>query len=45
MRARTVEGAERDRLWKAIVSSQPRYAGYQSKTERVIPVVVLDPIA
>ena len=44
MRARTVEGDERSRLWEQIVAAQPRYAGYQSKTDRVIPVVVLDPV-
>ena len=43
MRARTVVGDERARLWERIVAVQPRYAGYQSKTDRVIPVVVLEP--
>ena len=45
MRARTVTGDERDHLWQRIVTAQPRYAGYQSKTDRVIPVVVLEPVA
>ena len=45
MRARTVAGDERARLWERIVAVQPRYAGYQSKTDCVIPVVVLEPVA
>ncbi|MBB5168344.1 deazaflavin-dependent oxidoreductase (nitroreductase family) [Mycobacterium sp. AZCC_0083] len=40
-RARTVEGAERPRLWKLMVATFPRYAEYQEKTTRQIPVVVL----
>lgn len=43
MRARTAEGEERAQLWERVVSAQPRYGGYQSKTERLIPVVVLEP--
>lgn len=44
MRARTVAGDERARLWERIVAVQPRYAGYQSKTDRVIPVIALEPL-
>jgi deazaflavin-dependent oxidoreductase (nitroreductase family) len=43
-RARTVEGEERLRLWKKALEFWPPYADYQLKTEREIPVVVLDPI-
>ena len=43
-RARTVSGAERARLWEQALEFWPPYADYQTKTEREIPVVVLDPI-
>jgi deazaflavin-dependent oxidoreductase (nitroreductase family) len=39
--ARTATGAERARLWAAMNEIWPSYAGYQKKTEREIPVVVL----
>jgi F420H(2)-dependent quinone reductase len=41
-RARIAEGAERERLWSGITYEFPRYAKYQLKTERPIPVVVLE---
>ncbi len=44
-RARTATGAERARLWEQALEFWPPYAEYQTKTEREIPVVVLDPIA
>jgi deazaflavin-dependent oxidoreductase (nitroreductase family) len=43
-RARDAEGEERDRLWAHMVALFPNYAEYQTKTERRIPVVVLEPI-
>jgi proline iminopeptidase len=43
-RARTASGAERAKLWEEAVKFWPPYADYQKKTEREIPVVVLDPI-
>jgi len=43
-RARTATGEERARLWKKSLEFWPPYAEYQEKTEREIPVVVLDPI-
>ncbi len=43
-RARTAAGEERARLWKEALKFWPPYADYQSKTEREIPVVILDPI-
>lgn len=43
-RARTATGAERARLWEQALEFWPPYAEYQAKTEREIPVVVLDPI-
>jgi deazaflavin-dependent oxidoreductase (nitroreductase family) len=35
---------ERDRLFAAIVAQEPGYGDYQTKTDRVIPVVVLHPV-
>jgi deazaflavin-dependent oxidoreductase (nitroreductase family) len=43
-RARTATGAERAKLWAKALEFWPPYADYQKKTEREIPVVVLDPI-
>jgi deazaflavin-dependent oxidoreductase (nitroreductase family) len=43
MRARIVEGEERDRLWAELTAAHDNYAGYQRKTDRTIPVVVLEP--
>jgi deazaflavin-dependent oxidoreductase (nitroreductase family) len=39
--ARTAESAERRRLWAQAVAEYPGYAGYQEKTDRLIPVVLL----
>jgi deazaflavin-dependent oxidoreductase (nitroreductase family) len=41
-RARDAEGEERDRLWLKMNEIWPHYAEYQTKTERQIPVVVLE---
>ncbi|SDB46544.1 nitroreductase family deazaflavin-dependent oxidoreductase [Belnapia rosea] len=43
-RARTVTGEERARLWEKAVEFWPPYADYAKKTDREIPVVVLDPV-
>jgi hypothetical protein len=44
VRARVAEGAERERLWaRADEINKGQYASYQSRTERQIPVVVLEP--
>jgi deazaflavin-dependent oxidoreductase (nitroreductase family) len=43
-RARTATGEERTRLWAKALEFWPPYADYQKKTEREIPVVVLDPV-
>ena len=43
-RARTATGDERTRLWQKALEFWPPYADYQQKTEREIPVVVLDPV-
>jgi deazaflavin-dependent oxidoreductase (nitroreductase family) len=43
MQARVTEGDERTRLWEALTAKHANYAGYQRKTQRQIPVVVLEP--
>jgi deazaflavin-dependent oxidoreductase (nitroreductase family) len=44
MRARVADAAERDELWPRILADHSNYGSYQSKTDREIPVVVLDPV-
>jgi proline iminopeptidase len=41
-RARTAEGEERERLWRAMNEIWPHYDEYQQRTDRLIPVVVLE---
>jgi deazaflavin-dependent oxidoreductase (nitroreductase family) len=41
-RAHTVEGEERERLWHLMNGIWPHYDEYQAKTDRRIPVVVLE---
>jgi deazaflavin-dependent oxidoreductase (nitroreductase family) len=41
--AREVDGAERAQWWDRAVAAFPSYAEYQTKTDRQIPVFVLDP--
>jgi deazaflavin-dependent oxidoreductase (nitroreductase family) len=43
MHARIAEGDERTRMWEALTAKHANYAGYQRKTSRQIPVVVLEP--
>jgi len=40
--ARTAEGEERERLWQLVTKQWPDYDRYQTKTDREIPVVVLE---
>jgi deazaflavin-dependent oxidoreductase (nitroreductase family) len=42
-RASIASGAERERMWTALTAEHDNYAGYQRKTDREIPVVVLTP--
>ena len=42
-RAREVEGGERARAWAKAVARYPGYRAYQTRTERTIPVLVLEP--
>lgn len=43
-RAREVTGDEKALWWARAVAAYPEYADYQLKTERVIPVLVLEPV-
>lgn len=43
MVARVTTPEERARLWPQVVRDHPNYGGYQSKTKRVIPLVLLEP--
>jgi deazaflavin-dependent oxidoreductase (nitroreductase family) len=42
-RAYTAIGAERERLWPVMTAIWPAYDEYQRRTDREIPVVVLEP--
>jgi deazaflavin-dependent oxidoreductase (nitroreductase family) len=44
MQARVANPEERATMWPLIASKHPNYAGYQQRTERVIPVVLLEPV-
>ncbi|HET7046212.1 MAG TPA: nitroreductase family deazaflavin-dependent oxidoreductase [Gaiellaceae bacterium] len=41
-RARTATGEEREQLWQLAARQWPDYDAYQEKTDREIPVVVLE---
>ena len=41
--AREVDGDERAAWWERAVAAYPSYAEYQTRTDRLIPVFVLDP--
>jgi deazaflavin-dependent oxidoreductase (nitroreductase family) len=43
--AEQLAGAEREQAWARIVAAQPRYAKYQQKTDRELPVIRLTPRA
>lgn len=43
MTARIADPQERARLWPLITAKYPNYAGYQRKTNREIPLVLLEP--
>ncbi len=42
-RARTADPQEKPEMWKTMAAAWPAYDDYQRKTEREIPVVVLQP--
>lgn len=45
MHARVADADERARLWPLVIADHKNYAGYQSKTDREIPLVLLEPPA
>ena len=44
VQGREAEGEERTRIWDMVVAKDPRYADYQALTERLIPVIILEPV-
>lgn len=44
MRARLVTGDEKAIWWERAVAAFPNYAAYQQKTEREIPLFVIEPL-
>jgi deazaflavin-dependent oxidoreductase (nitroreductase family) len=43
MRARVADADERARLWPQVVAKYKGYGNYQAKTDREIPLVLLEP--
>jgi F420H(2)-dependent quinone reductase len=43
VRARVATPEERERLWPEVVKAYKGYAAYQKRTEREIPLVILEP--
>jgi deazaflavin-dependent oxidoreductase (nitroreductase family) len=41
--ARVADGTEREQLWATQKDVAPQFAEYEAKTDRVIPVIVLEP--
>ena len=39
--AAQLTGADRDAAWQRITAAQPRYGGYETKTDREIPIIRL----
>ena len=44
MHARVASAEERARIWPKLTADHSNYAGYQRKTEREIPLVLLEPV-
>lgn len=42
--AETLEGTDRERVWPACLEMWPDYGDYQTKTDRVFPLVRLTPV-
>jgi deazaflavin-dependent oxidoreductase (nitroreductase family) len=45
MRANVADPAERARLWPLVIADHKNYAGYQTRTSRQIPLVLLTQVA
>ncbi len=41
--AEQLHGAERDQAWQQIIAAAPRFAQYEKKTDRELPVIRLVP--
>jgi deazaflavin-dependent oxidoreductase (nitroreductase family) len=44
MRARVADAQERSRLWPQVTAEYRNYAQYQTRTDRQIPLVMLEPV-
>lgn len=44
VRAREVDGPDRERLWALVTKAFPLYTTYQRKTQRLIPLFVLETV-
>ena len=44
MRARVASAEERAELWPIVTKDHANYAAYQRKTDREIPLVLLEPV-
>ena len=44
MHARVATPQERARLWPVVIGRYPNYAAYQRRTDRQIPLVLLEPV-
>lgn len=44
-KARVAEGEERERIWEKQKREVPGFASYEEKTERQIPVIILEPVS
>jgi deazaflavin-dependent oxidoreductase (nitroreductase family) len=45
MHARVATAEERARIWPLLTAAHKNYAGYQTKTEREIPLVLIEPVS
>jgi deazaflavin-dependent oxidoreductase (nitroreductase family) len=45
VRPETLSGAERAAAWQRITTQSPVFAGYETKTDRELPVIRLTPVA
>ena len=45
VRARDAEGEEREKIWSRQKEIMPGFAGYETKTTRQIPVIILEPVS
>lgn len=44
VRSRQLEGSDRDSAWERFVEMDPRWERYASGTDRVMPIIALDPL-